>query len=86
MSLLIHRLVLLCVAANCFVFWDLPGDVLAAPESVLCGWMGVILLSLLEGHELECHPSDKRVTRAMPVCTLEIGIQGLWDAPGTDQL
>ena len=31
MSLLTHRLVLLCVDAYCFVFWDLPGDVLAAP-------------------------------------------------------
>ena len=26
--------------------WDLPGDVLAAPESALCGWVCVILLSL----------------------------------------
>ena len=32
-SLLTHRLVLLCVDAYCFIFWDLPGDVLAAPES-----------------------------------------------------
>ena len=46
MSLLTHRLVLLCVDAYCFVFWDLPGDVLAAPESALCGWIGVIPLSL----------------------------------------
>ena len=30
---------------NWFV-WDLPGDVLAAPESALCGWTGVKLLSL----------------------------------------
>ena len=43
-SLLTHRLVLLCVDANCFTFWDLPGAVLAAPESALCGWIGVILL------------------------------------------
>ena len=34
-SLLTHRLVLLCIDANCFIFWDLPGDVLAAPESAL---------------------------------------------------
>ena len=27
-SLLIHRLVLLCIDAHCFIFWDLPGDVL----------------------------------------------------------
>ena len=45
-SLLTHRLVLLCVDAGCFIFWDVPGDVLAAPESALCGWIGVILLSL----------------------------------------
>ena len=36
-----HRLVLLCVDAYCFIFWDLPGDVLAAPESALCGWIAV---------------------------------------------
>ena len=35
-----HRLVLLCVDAHCFVFWDVPGDGLAAPESALCGWIG----------------------------------------------
>ena len=46
MSLLTHRLVFLCVDTYCFIFWDLPGDVLAAPESALCGWIGVILLSL----------------------------------------
>ena len=46
MSLFTHRLVLLCVNAYCFRFWDLPGDVLAAPESALCGWIGVILLSV----------------------------------------
>ena len=45
-SLLIHRLVLLCIDAHCFILWDLPGDVLAAPESAL-GLDGVILLSLL---------------------------------------
>ena len=28
------------------VTWDLPGDVLAAPESALCGWIGVLPLSL----------------------------------------
>ena len=32
------------------LFWDLPGDVLAAPASALCGWKGVILsLSLMCG-------------------------------------
>ena len=41
-SPLTHRLVLLCVDAHCFIFWDLPGDALAAPESALCGWIGVI--------------------------------------------
>ena len=45
MSVLTHRLVL-CADANCFVFWDLPGDVLAAPELALCGWIGVIRFSL----------------------------------------
>ena len=34
-SLLTHGLVLLSIDAHCFVFWDLPGDVLAAPESAL---------------------------------------------------
>ena len=34
-SLLTHRLVLLCIDAHRFIFWDLPGDVLAAPESAL---------------------------------------------------
>ena len=46
LSLLTHRLVFLCVDAYCFIFWDLPGDVLAAPESALCGWIGVIPLVL----------------------------------------
>ena len=32
-------------------FWDLPGDVLAAPESALCGWIGVILSSLFSGQD-----------------------------------
>ena len=36
-----HRLVLLCVVAHCFIFWNLPGYVLAAPELALCGWIGV---------------------------------------------
>ena len=45
MSLLTPRLVLLCVGAHRFIFWDVPGDVLAAPESALCGWIGVIPLS-----------------------------------------
>ena len=34
-SLLTHRLVLLCIDAHNFIFWGLPGDVLAAPESAL---------------------------------------------------
>ena len=34
-SVLTHRLVLLHIDAHCFIFWDLPGDVLAAPESAL---------------------------------------------------
>ena len=46
-SLLTHRLVLLWVDACYFIFWDLPGDVLAAPESALCGWIGVRPLSSL---------------------------------------
>ena len=35
-----------CVDAYYFIRWGLPGDVLAAPELALCGWIGVILLSL----------------------------------------
>ena len=35
-----------CVDAYYFIFWDLPGDVLAAPASALYGWIGVFLLSL----------------------------------------
>ena len=46
MSLLTLRLVFLCVDAYCFIFWDLLGDVLAAPASALCGWIGVILVTL----------------------------------------
>ena len=46
MSLLTRRLVLLCVDAYCFIVWDLPGDVLAAPEPGLCGRIGVIPFSL----------------------------------------
>ena len=34
-SLLTHRLVLLCIDAHCFIFRNLPGDVLAAPASAL---------------------------------------------------
>ena len=34
-SLSTPRLVLLCVDAHCLIFWDLPGDVLAAPASAL---------------------------------------------------
>ena len=49
MSLLTHRLVLLRVDAYRFVFWDLPGDVLAAPEPALCGWIGKTSLSLSLG-------------------------------------
>ena len=45
-SLLTHRLVLHCVDAHCFIFWDLLRDVLAAPEAALCGWIAVILLFL----------------------------------------
>ena len=43
LSLLTHRLVPLCVDAHCFILWGLPGDVLAAPEAALWGWIGVIL-------------------------------------------
>ena len=45
-TLLTQGLVLLCVDAYCIILWDLPGDVLAAPESALCGWIGGIPLSL----------------------------------------
>ena len=41
-SLLTHRLVFLCVDAHCSISWDLPGDVLAAPQPALCGWIGAI--------------------------------------------
>ena len=43
MALLTHRLDLFFVDAYCFIFWDLPRDVLVAPESALCGWIGVLL-------------------------------------------
>ena len=40
------------------LLWYLPGDVLAAPASALCGWTGVMLLFLslaadLQGRERE---------------------------------
>ena len=54
-SLLTHKLVLLCADAYFFIFWDLPWDVLAAPDSALCGWMGVILCSL--SLSLSLHPA-----------------------------
>ena len=53
-SLLTHVLVLLCVDAHCFIFWNPPGDVLAAPESALCGWTGVTPLSRSLSLILEC--------------------------------
>ena len=31
---------------SCFIVWDLPGDVLAAPRSALCGRIGVLLFPL----------------------------------------
>ena len=37
--------------ACCFAFGELPGDVLAAPESALCGWTGATLLSLSHSPE-----------------------------------
>ena len=40
-------LVLLCVDVHRFIFRDLPGDILAAPESALCGWIGVGALTPL---------------------------------------
>ena len=30
------------------LLWDLPGDVLAAPASALCGWKGVDSLSRVD--------------------------------------
>ena len=36
----------LVLYATPFCFWDVPGDVLAAPAPGLCGWKGVIRLSL----------------------------------------
>ena len=56
-SLLTHRLVLLCIDAHCFIFWALPGHVLAAPESALglerCNTS--LSLSLSQPGWLECH-------------------------------
>ena len=57
MSLLTHRVIFLCADAYHFISWDLPGDVLAAPASALCGWNGVILPSLslcLPGYPVVC--------------------------------
>ena len=40
-------------------FWDLLGDVLAAPESALCGWIGVILLYIsLSGNVVGNEPKQ----------------------------
>ena len=48
-----HRLVLLCIDAHCFIFWDLPGDVIYLSMYLswqhlnqLYSWIGVMLLSL----------------------------------------
>ena len=59
-SLLTHRLVLLCVYAYCFIFWDLPGDVLAAPESAI----GVILRC--RGNHLLSHAGWNRCNLTPP--------------------
>ena len=37
---------LYCCSDFCFILWDVPGVVLAAPASALCGWIGVTPLSL----------------------------------------
>ena len=36
------------------LFWGLPGDVLAAPASALCGWAGRILCLSLSLSPLQC--------------------------------
>ena len=69
-SLLTHRRVLLRVDAYCFIHWDLPGDVLAAPESALYGWIGVILLSL--SHLERCLPCFTSGRPALPTCPSEV--------------
>ena len=71
-SLLTHRLVLLCVDAYWFIFWDLPGDVLAAPGAVpaLCGWMGVILLSLSRNTLASALTADVTGREACTSCIL----------------
>ena len=41
MSILVY--VVLFYTMTNTLLWDLPGDVLAAPASALCGWNGVNL-------------------------------------------
>ena len=63
-------LVLPCVDANWFIFWDVPGDVLAAPGSALCGWIGVVLLDRGASTDDGCADGLKPVA-------------GLWTRSGT---
>ena len=88
MSLLTHRLVPLCVDAYCFVFWDLPGDVLAAPESALCGWIGVILLSLCPVPPVPPHPGQAGMLALPTFLFLRgqiglVGKLGMWSPRST---
>ena len=43
-----------------FVLWDLPGGVLAAPESALCGWLALRLLSLSSAKILGFRPNGRK--------------------------
>ena len=64
-SLLTHRLVLLCIDAHCFIFWDLPGDVLAAPESALglnrCNTSLFQIENFMEKHDHKTLPLQHEV-------------------------
>ena len=94
-SLLTHRLVLLCIDTHCFVFWDLPGGVLAAPAPALCGWTGVRLpfFSLLLSSAVICALDALSVQRVLLIWNVrcvyiwytqqgKAAVSCFWDVPG----
>ena len=79
-SLLTHRLVLLCSEVHCFILWDLPGGVLAAPESALgldrCKTSLSLSLSTIQ-HRHERVVAVHRFQSEESVCD-SIGCSGNW--------
>ena len=86
-----------CCSTQCLntLLWDLPGDVLAAPASALCGWTGVISLSLsyLVGFFGTCMRLDllgPGLDRSFDVVSVLVSVALfyimtntlLWDLPG----